>query len=158
MRRPPAVLTAAVAAAGGVLAGCAGCSTSHVTATSAGSPRMPGLLHGTCQVRAMAVPGRGTEHVTVSTPAGIRYIHAQADSFAPDNSAITLQTSQIPLWSFANTDVTTNGGVHGGLTGPWSTSELIDTIDGTSTGHVVMFPSSLTNNGHDFSTLLNTAS
>jgi len=99
-----------------------------------------------------------TEHVTVSTPAGIRYIHAQADSFAPDNSAITLQTSQIPLWSFANIDVTTNSGVHGGLTGPWSTSELIDTIDGTSTGHVVMFPSSLTNNGHDFSTLLNTAS
>ncbi len=98
------------------------------------------------------------EHVTVSTPAGIRYIHAQADSFAPDNSAITLQTSQIPLWSFASTDVTTNSGVHGGLTGPWSTSELIDTIDGTSTGHVVMFPSSLTNNGHDFSTLLNTAS
>jgi hypothetical protein len=99
-----------------------------------------------------------TEHVTVSTPAGILYTHAQADSFVPDNSAITLQPTNIPLWSFANTDVTTYSGIHGGLLGPWATFKLVDTLDGTATGPVVMFATSLANSGHDFSTVLHAAS
>jgi hypothetical protein len=99
-----------------------------------------------------------TVHVTVSTPAGILYTHAAAESFAPDNSAITLQPTNIPLWSFANTDVTTYSGIHGGLLGPWATFKLVDTLDGTATSPVVMFATGLANNGHNFSTVLHAAS
>lgn len=99
-----------------------------------------------------------TVHVTVTTPATIVYRHAQADSFAPDNSAITLQAAKIHLWDFANTDVTTQSGVHGSLLGPWVTFKLVDTVDGTSSTPVVMFATSLSNSGHNFSTWLNPAS
>ncbi len=99
-----------------------------------------------------------TQHVTVTTPATIVYRHAQADSFAPDNSAITLQAAKIHLWDFANTDVTTQNGVHGSLLGPWATFKLVDTVDGTSSTPVVMFATSLSNSGHNFSTWLNAAS
>jgi hypothetical protein len=98
-----------------------------------------------------------TQQVSVATPSGILYRHAQADSFAPNNSAITLQATKIPLWAFANTDVTTYSGIRGGLLGPWATFKLVDTLDGTATGPVVMFASSLSNSGHNFTTSLNAA-
>jgi hypothetical protein len=99
-----------------------------------------------------------TQHVTVSTPAGILYTHAQADSFVLNNSAITPPSVNTPMWSFANTDVTTYSGIHGSLLGPWATFKLVDTVDGTATGAVVMFATGLSNSGHNFTTVLHAAS
>jgi hypothetical protein len=99
-----------------------------------------------------------TRKVAVTTPSSVSYEHAQANSFAPDNTAITLQPTKTHLWDFAHTDLTTYSGVHGSLLGPWTTTKLVDTLDGTPTGIVVMYASGLANHGHDFSTWLNPAS
>jgi hypothetical protein len=59
-------------------------------------------------------------------------------------------TGDLRLWQFTNTGVTTNTGVHGTMTGPWTTSMLIDTINGRPSGQVVMSPSFLFNNNANF--------
>jgi hypothetical protein len=54
------------------------------------------------------------------------------------------------LWQFAGTRLTTYDGVHGTVMGPWQTSTLIRTIDGTSASTGAISPSGLSNGGHDF--------
>ena len=54
------------------------------------------------------------------------------------------------LWQFTGSHLTTYDGVHGTITGPWQTSTLIRTSDGTSTSTVVASPSGLSNGGQDF--------
>jgi hypothetical protein len=54
------------------------------------------------------------------------------------------------LWHFTNSHLTTYSGVHGTIVGPWTTSEMIKTTDGTSSGAVVASPSRLYNGGQDF--------
>jgi hypothetical protein len=58
--------------------------------------------------------------------------------------------SNIRLWQFTNSHVTTYTGVRGSMTGHWTTSEVIDTANGGPAGQVVMSPSFLFNNGGDF--------
>jgi len=64
--------------------------------------------------------------------------------------------SNIRLWQFTNSHVTTYTGVRGSMTGHWTTNEVIDTTNGHSTGQVVMSPSFLFNNGGDFGAWLRT--
>ena len=59
-------------------------------------------------------------------------------------------TGDLRLWQFTNSGVTTNTGFHGTMTGPWTTKMVIETINGTPGGQVVMSPSFLFNNGADF--------
>jgi len=59
-------------------------------------------------------------------------------------------TADSRLWQFTNTAVTTTTGVHGTMTGPWTCSTIIDTINGTPSGQVVMSPSFLFNNNANF--------
>jgi hypothetical protein len=54
------------------------------------------------------------------------------------------------LWQFTNSHVTTYTGVHGTILGPWTTSKLIETPSGTSSGPVVLSPSGLWNSGQNF--------
>ena len=54
------------------------------------------------------------------------------------------------LWQFTDTAVTTTTGVHGTVTGPWTTTMAIDTINGQPGGQVVMSPSFLFNNDANF--------
>jgi hypothetical protein len=54
------------------------------------------------------------------------------------------------LWQFTDTAVTTNTGLHGTVTGPWTTSKVIDTINGTTGGQTVMSPSFLFNGNANF--------
>jgi len=61
-------------------------------------------------------------------------------------------TADSRLWQFTNTAVTTTTGVHGTVTGPWTTSMVIDTINGQAGGQVVMSPSFLSNNNANFGT------
>jgi len=56
----------------------------------------------------------------------------------------------IRLWQFTGSRVTTYTGVHGTILGPWTTSKLIASSDGTASGEVLMSPSSLRNGGQDF--------
>jgi hypothetical protein len=58
--------------------------------------------------------------------------------------------TNLRLWQFNKTAVTTYTGVHGTMTGPWTTNKVTDTTNGTSSGRVVMSPSFLFNNGASF--------
>jgi hypothetical protein len=59
-------------------------------------------------------------------------------------------TADSRLWQFTDTAVTTTTGVHGTVTGPWTTTMVIDTINGQAGGQVVMSPSFLFNNNANF--------
>ena len=60
------------------------------------------------------------------------------------------------LWQFTDSHVTTYTGTRGTMTGSWTTSQVIDTTNGHASGHVVMSPSFLFNNGGDFGAWLRT--
>ncbi|HEV2374568.1 MAG TPA: hypothetical protein VGS19_20695 [Streptosporangiaceae bacterium] len=64
--------------------------------------------------------------------------------------------TDLRLWQATNSAVTTYTGVHGTLTGNWITNQIIDTTNGGPTGHVVMSPSPLFNNGANFGCWLRT--
>ena len=68
----------------------------------------------------------------------------------PDNATITPPPSDVQLWTFTGTHITTYTGDHGTLLGPWSTGGRIDTTDGTAAGAVVADATVLTNGGQDF--------
>jgi hypothetical protein len=59
-------------------------------------------------------------------------------------------TGDLRLWQFTDTAVTTTTGVHGTVTGPWTTSMIVDTINGQPGGQVVMSPSFLFNHNANF--------
>lgn len=52
-------------------------------------------------------------------------------------------TGDLRLWQCTDIVVTTYTGVRGTMTGPWTTSMVIDTINGQPNGQVVMSPSAL---------------
>jgi hypothetical protein len=54
------------------------------------------------------------------------------------------------LWQFTKSAVTTYTGRHGTMTGPWTTNEVVDTTNGTSSGQVVLSPSFLFSRNADF--------
>src|SRR5215472_7310573 len=59
-------------------------------------------------------------------------------------------TADYRLWQYTDTAVTTTTGIHGTVTGPWTTTMVIDTINGQPSGQVVMSPSFLFNNNANF--------
>lgn len=59
-------------------------------------------------------------------------------------------TADSRLWQYTDTAVTTTTGIHGTVTGPWTTTMVIDTINGQAGGQVVMSPSFLFNNNANF--------
>ena len=66
------------------------------------------------------------------------------------NGAVAAPPADSRLWAFTGSHVTTYGGDHGTILGPWASSEFIDTTDGTAAGHVVMSASVLWNSGQNF--------
>jgi hypothetical protein len=58
--------------------------------------------------------------------------------------------ADIRIWHFTSSHLTTYSGVHGTILGPWTTSKLIATTDGTASGEVLMSPSSLRDGGQNF--------
>jgi hypothetical protein len=66
------------------------------------------------------------------------------------NSAVTPPPADTRLWDFSSSHVTTYSGDKGTTLGPWATSEIIDTINASTSGAVVMSPSVLSNGGQDF--------
>ena len=68
------------------------------------------------------------------------------------NNPASPPTADSRLWQFTDTAVTTTTGIHGTVTGPWTTSMVIDTINGQPGGQVVMSPSFLFNKDANFGT------
>jgi hypothetical protein len=66
------------------------------------------------------------------------------------NSAVTPPSADTQLWDFSGSHVTTYSGGKGTILGPWATTEIIDTIDASSSGAVVMSPSVLSSGGQNF--------
>jgi Peptidase A4 family len=78
-------------------------------------------------------------------------IYSQASLAASVDPAVTPPpATDTRLWQFTGTRLTTYTGVHGTMLGPWTTSEVIDTSTGTSSGRVAASPSGLSNNGQNF--------
>jgi hypothetical protein len=78
-------------------------------------------------------------------------IYSQASLTASVDPAVTLPpATDTRLWQFTGCQVTTDRGDRGTLTGPWTTSALIDTSTGTSAGRVAASPSALPGGGADF--------
>jgi len=75
----------------------------------------------------------------VTTPAGIAYQHASATA-SLDNATAGAPLDAVRLWSFRSVRVTSYSGIRGTVVGPWPTTELIDTLDGTSSSQWVLFP------------------
>lgn len=75
----------------------------------------------------------------VATPAGIVYRQA-SETASLDNATAGAPLNPVRLWSFRSVQVTSYSGIRGTVTGPWLTSELIDTLDGTSGGQWELFP------------------
>jgi hypothetical protein len=75
----------------------------------------------------------------VTTPAGTVYRQASATA-SLDNATAGAPLNPVRLWSFKSVRVTSYSGIRGTVTGPWLTTELIDTLDGTAHGQWVLFP------------------
>lgn len=90
-----------------------------------------------------------TQHATVTqaaaAPAHITYTAAEAACLLP--RLVRAPKADVKLWGFITSHATTYAGVRGTMEGPWTTSRIVDV---TSTGHVVMSPSMLWNNGQNF--------
>jgi hypothetical protein len=67
-----------------------------------------------------------------------------------DNSAVTPPSADTQAWQFTGSNVTTYGGDHGTILGPWATSRWTDTTDGAHAGAVVADASVLSNGNRDF--------
>jgi hypothetical protein len=89
-----------------------------------------------------------SQAVTIS--AGTKALFNAAEVATVLQNPASPPSSAIRLWQFTSTAATTYNGVHGTITGPWTTSEVIDTTNGSSSGQVVMSPSFLFNHGADF--------
>jgi hypothetical protein len=83
---------------------------------------------------------------------GTKAIFSKAEIGAVLNNPASSPTAASRLWQFTDTAVTTTTGVHGTVTGPWTTTMVIDTINGQVNGQVVMSPSFLFNNNANFGT------
>ena len=67
-----------------------------------------------------------------------------------DNTKMTPPPADTKIWQFTGNKVTTYGGGHGSILGPWAISQGADTTDGTRAGAVVADASPLSNAGQDF--------
>lgn len=89
-----------------------------------------------------------TQNVSISP--GTKAVFTTAEVACVLSNPASPPSGDMRLWQFTNSAVTTYTGVHGTMTGPWSTGQVVDTTNGHSTGQIVMSPSFLFNNGANF--------
>jgi hypothetical protein len=70
------------------------------------------------------------------------------------NGVVIPPLTDIQLWKFAGSHVTTYSGKHGTVLGPWATSQYTDTTTQTAAGATVMSASVLSSNGQNFAAWL----
>jgi hypothetical protein len=96
-----------------------------------------------------------TRHTTQTVRTNVpKMTYLTARLFAWVYNDVPPPLADTPLWQFTNSRMTTYNGDHGTVLGPWTTSKMIVTSDGTSPGPVVASPSGLSNGGRDFSVWL----
>ena len=81
---------------------------------------------------------------------GINPVFDSARLSAVVGGTVPQPAADTRLWQFTGSHLTTYDGVHGTILGPWQTSTLIKTSDGTPASTVVASPSGLSNGGQDF--------
>jgi hypothetical protein len=94
-----------------------------------------------------------TQHTTQTvrqSAGGINPVFDRAGLYAVVGGTAPRPPADMGLWQFTGTHLTTYDGVHGTVLGPWQTSTLVKTSDGTPAGTVVVSPSGLLNGGQDF--------
>lgn len=94
-----------------------------------------------------------TQHVTQTAEFGTAvttFNTALAAGVVNNGTVIPPEPGDMRLWDFTSTTVTTVSGVHGTLLGPWTTSQVIDTLNGSANGAVVLSAPVLWNNGQNF--------
>jgi hypothetical protein len=104
--------------------------------------------HGTDFLTATDIT-QGTSQ-TMSLPVPYTVYTAAEAAGVVQNATVVAPEASIRLWAFSGTRVTTYTGVHGSLLGPWTTSRVVDTNTGGSSGAVVISPSALWNIGQNF--------
>ena len=94
-----------------------------------------------------------TQHTTQTVrlaAGGINPVFDSARLSAVVGGTVPPPAADTRLWQFTGSHLTTYGGVHGTVLGPWQTSTLIKTSDGTPASTVVASPSGLSNGSQDF--------
>jgi ribosomal protein L21E len=94
-----------------------------------------------------------TQHTTQTVrlaAGGINPVFDSARLSAVVGGTVPPPAADTRLWQFTGSHLTTYGGARGTVIGPWQTSTLIRTSDGTPAGTVVASPSGLSNGGQDF--------
>src|SRR5207247_2286889 len=71
-----------------------------------------------------------------------------------NNGVVTPPLTDIQLWKFTGSHVTTYSGKHGTILGPWATSQYTDTTTEPAAGATVMSASVLSSNGQNFAAWL----
>jgi len=97
-------------------------------------------------VTASAIDLTTNAQAAVTISEGTQAVFTKAEVGTVLETPASPPASDLRLWQYTDTAVTTNTGVHGTMTGPWTTSAVLDTIH----GQVVMSPSFLFNNGAGF--------
>jgi hypothetical protein len=90
-----------------------------------------------------------TRTVPVATPASAVYLEASVTA-GVDSTKVHAPVESIKLWSVKAVRITSYSGVRGTVIGPWSTSELMESLDGTSGSNVVLSPRPLWGNNQNF--------
>ncbi len=89
-----------------------------------------------------------TQAITIDP--GDKALFTVAEVAAVLHNPASPPSGDIRLWQFTNSAVTTYTGTRGTMTGPWTTSQVVDTSNGGPAGQLVMSPSFLFNNGANF--------
>ena len=91
---------------------------------------------------------------TVVLPPSPHAVYTAAEAACLLTGTVTAPKADVLLWEFTGSHVTTSGGTHGTMNGPWLTRKIIDVAPD---GHIVMSPSYLWNHGMNFGTWLRAA-
>jgi len=87
---------------------------------------------------------------TFQEPSGAHPVFTAAEvAGVVNNATVTAPKTNTKLQVLSGSKATTYTGVHGTLTGPWTTTEIVDTTTGTASGAMVISPNVLWNNGQN---------
>lgn len=91
-----------------------------------------------------------TQHATQTVRQPVPNVVYDGAGLLGEADGVTPPTADVRQWQFTSSRLTTYTGAHGTILGPWTTSPVIATSTGTSSGVVVQSPSRLHNGGQNF--------
>jgi hypothetical protein len=91
-----------------------------------------------------------TQHATQTVREAVPAVVYDGAALLGEADGVSPPPADIRQWQFTGSHLTTYTGAHGTITGPWTTSPVIATSDGTSSGVVVQSPSRLHYGGQNF--------